>query len=106
MARYCVYVIELDPAVRTVRAFRERNPNARADKPCVYVGSTWLDPEVRFRQHKAGIRANRFARKFGVRLRLSHMRFLKGYKTRQLAEAAERRCAERLQARGFAVWWG
>jgi hypothetical protein len=38
--RYPVYVIELDRAVMQIRAFRERNPDARSDKPCVYVGST------------------------------------------------------------------
>ncbi len=40
MPRYRVYMIELDRAVMHIRAFRERNPDARADKPCVYVGST------------------------------------------------------------------
>ena len=34
MPRYRVYVIELDRAVMHIRAFRERNPDARADKPC------------------------------------------------------------------------
>ena len=106
MASFCVYIIELNPAVRSNSAFRKRNPDARVDRPCVYVGSTYLDPQVRFEQHKAGVKANRFARKYGVRLRRSRMRFLKGYKTRALAEAAERRCAERLQSRGYAVWWG
>lgn len=103
---FCVYIIELNTAVRSNGAFRKRNPDARADKPCVYVGSTCLDPQVRFEQHKAGVKANRFARKYGVRLRRSRMRFLRGYKTRALAEAAERRCAERLQVRGYSVWWG
>ncbi len=59
MPRYRVYVIELDRAVMQIRAFRERNPDARADKPCVYVGSTWLEPQKRFEQHKAGVKANR-----------------------------------------------
>jgi len=47
LPRYRVYVIELDRAVMQIRAFRERNPDARADKPCVYVGSTWLEPQKR-----------------------------------------------------------
>ena len=89
MPRYRVYVIELDRAVMHIRAFRERNPDARADKPCVYVGSTWLEPQKRFEQHKAGVKANRFARKFGVKLRERLMKHLQSYETRALAMAAE-----------------
>ena len=100
MPRYRVYVIELDRAVMQIRAFRERNPDARADKPCVYVGSTWLEPQRRFEQHKAGVKANRFARKFGVKLRERLMKHLQSYETRALAMAAEKRCAERLRRRG------
>jgi hypothetical protein len=37
-------------------------------KPCVYVGLTGLDPDVRFDKHKAGIQANRYAQEFGLRL--------------------------------------
>ena len=106
MPRYRVYVIELDRAVMQIRAFRERNPDARADKPCVYVGSTWLEPQKRFEQHKAGVKSNRFARKFGVKLRERLMKHLQSYETRALAMAAEKRCAERLRRRGYAVWWG
>ena len=106
MPRYCVYVIELDRAVMHIRAFRERNPDARADKPCVYVGSTWLEPQKRFEQHNAGVKANRFARKFGVKLRERLMKHLQSSETRALARAAEKRCAERLRRRGYGVWWG
>ena len=52
MPRYRVYVIELDRAVMQIRAFRERNPDARADKPCVYVGSTWLELEPKRGQRR------------------------------------------------------
>ena len=106
MPRYRVYVIELDRAVMHIRAFRERNPDARVDKSCVYVGSTWLEPQKRFEQHKAGVKANRFAHKFGVKLRERLMKHLQSYQTRALAMAAEKRCAERLRRRGYGVWWG
>jgi Protein of unknown function (DUF3293) len=35
----------------------------------VYVGQTGLDPEARFAQHKAGLKASRSVRRFGVELR-------------------------------------
>lgn len=102
--RYRVYVIELDRAVLRKPSFREENPQARPGKPCVYVGQSALDPEARFAQHKAGIKSNVYARDFGLRLRLRSMRALPACATRAEAEAAERRCAARLRARGYAVW--
>ncbi|SIT49426.1 conserved hypothetical protein [Paraburkholderia ribeironis] len=42
--------------------------SVRFDKPCVYVGMTGLDPNLRFARHKAGIQANRFVRDYGLRL--------------------------------------
>ena len=36
--------------------------------PCVYVGMTGLDPDVRFDNHKAGIRSNKYVTRFGMRL--------------------------------------
>lgn len=36
--------------------------------PCVYVGMTGLNPDVRFDKHKAGIQANRYVMEFGLRL--------------------------------------
>jgi len=37
-------------------------------KPCVYVGMTGLDPDVRFDKHKAGIQSNRYVKQYGLRL--------------------------------------
>lgn len=37
-------------------------------KPCVYVGMTGRDPDLRFDQHKAGIKSNRLVRLYGLRL--------------------------------------
>jgi hypothetical protein len=36
--------------------------------PCVYVGMTGQSPDIRFDKHKAGLKANRYARKYGIRL--------------------------------------
>jgi len=63
-----VYVIELDPGVLSDRKFRKANPDYRFGAPCVYVGMTGLDPDLRFDQHKAGIKANKYAKAYGIRL--------------------------------------
>ena len=63
-----VYVIELSREVLDVPRFRKCNPNYIDGKPCVYVGMTGLDPDVRFDKHKAGIQANSYAQKYGLRL--------------------------------------
>lgn len=65
---HSVYVIELAPAVLEQVRFVRANPGYRAGKPCVYVGMTGLDPDIRFDKHKAGIQANRFVQRFGLRL--------------------------------------
>jgi predicted GIY-YIG superfamily endonuclease len=63
-----VYVIELSKDVLLEPRFRKNNPHYIAGKPCVYVGLTGLDPDVRFDKHKAGIQANSYAQKYGLRL--------------------------------------
>jgi hypothetical protein len=65
---YSVYVVELSRDVLYERRFRNANPDYVAGKPCVYVGMTGLDPDLRFDKHKAGIQANRYVREFGLRL--------------------------------------
>ncbi len=66
--RHSVYVIELDASVWLEPKFKKSNPDYRFGSPCVYVGMTGLDPDLRFDQHKAGIKANKYARKYGLRL--------------------------------------
>lgn len=63
-----VYVIALSPDVLYEPRFRRANPDYVTGKPCVYVGMTGQNPDVRFDKHKAGIRANKFAREYGLRL--------------------------------------
>ena len=103
---YRVYVIELEKRVMLVRRFAAANPDYRAEKPCVYVGSTALTPQERFVQHLTGIRANRYVRAFGVRLRPRNFRNYGPYATREEAEAAERHLAWRLRRKGYGVWTG
>jgi hypothetical protein len=63
-----VYVIELSKDVLHEARFKKANPDYIAGKPCVYVGMTGLDPDVRFDKHKAGIQSNRFVLEYGLRL--------------------------------------
>ena len=65
---YHVYVIELSKDVLYEPRFMRSNPDYVVGKPCVYVGMTGLDPDLRFDKHKAGIQSNRFARQYGLRL--------------------------------------
>lgn len=65
---YHVYVIELSHEVLRRPRFIKSNPGYVAGKPCVYVGLTGLDPDIRFDKHKAGIQANRYVRDYGLRL--------------------------------------
>ena len=67
-SHYHVYVIELSKDVLYEHGFRKANPDYVPGKPCVYVGMTGLDPDVRFDKHKAGIQANRYVQRFGLRL--------------------------------------
>ena len=99
-----VYVIELDDAIRELPKFREVNPNARLDLPCLYVGMTGLTPEQRFANHKAGKKAGKkYVTRFGIRL-VPELYAGLNPMTREQAKAEEPALAERLRKRGFAVW--
>jgi hypothetical protein len=63
-----VYVVELSKEVLLEPRFRKNNPGYVEGKPCVYVGMTGLDPDVRFDKHKAGIQSNRYVQLYGQRL--------------------------------------
>jgi hypothetical protein len=65
---YHVYVVELSKDVLYEARFKKANPDYHYGKPCVYVGMTGLDPDVRFDKHKAGIQANRYVKEYGLRL--------------------------------------
>jgi predicted GIY-YIG superfamily endonuclease len=65
---YHVYVIELSKDVLYEGKFNKCNPAYIPGKPCVYVGMTGLDPDIRFDKHKAGIQANRYVTDYGLHL--------------------------------------
>lgn len=66
--RHHVYVVLLSDRAWNEPSFRRANPEHDVTKPCLYVGMTGLDPDLRFDRHKAGIKANRFVQQYGVRL--------------------------------------
>ncbi len=99
---HSVYAIELDPAVWTKRAFRERNPGG-ATSGCLYIGVTGLAPEERFERHRAGKQSGRFVHEHGLRLRLD---LVEGFSRLpyRIAAFMEPKLAAWLRAEGFAVW--
>ena len=102
-ARHNVYVIELDGRVLNHARFRAANPNRDITKPCVYVGCTGWSPEKRFEKHKAGIQANSYVQRYGVRL----LPALYAYANPMPYDAArdmEVELAIALQEEGYAVW--
>ena len=68
MYYYC-YVIELDSSILKTKIFRLQNPNYINGNDCLYVGQSFRKPEIRFEQHKEGYKANKYAKKFGLKLR-------------------------------------
>ena len=100
---YSVYVIELSKDVLLEGRFRKGNPDYVDGKPCVYVGMTGLDPDVRFDRHKAGIQSNRYAQKFGLRLLPD---LYEGYNPMdyEAAQVMEVELGILLREAGFAVW--
>jgi len=98
-----VYVIELHPDVLGERRFRECNPDYVPGKPCVYVGMTGLDPDLRFDRHKAGIQSNPFVFRYGLRLLPD---LYEGFNPMRHDEAVVREIEIGIDLRsaGFGVW--
>jgi hypothetical protein len=72
----------------------------------VYVGETGLDPPVRFEQHKAGIKASRWVRRFGVALRPDLVGDAPVLRNSAEARTYERYLARRLEHEGWTVRGG
>jgi hypothetical protein len=66
--KHHIYVIELSKDVLKEGRFMKANPDYKDGLPCVYVGMTGLDPDIRFDKHKAGIQSNRYAKEYGLHL--------------------------------------
>jgi hypothetical protein len=103
--RHNVYVVELDPAVLNSTRFRRANPNRDMLMPCVYVGMTGLTPEQRFARHKAGVQANPYVHRYGLRL-LPKLYAYANPMPYQAARDMEVELAIGLQEKGYAVWQG
>ena len=101
--RHSVYVIELDPRIWNSTRFRKANPDCDILKPCVYVGMTGLTPEARFARHKAGIRANTYVQRFGLRL-LPKLYAYANPMPYDAAREMEVELAIALREQGYAVW--
>ncbi|NNM80742.1 MAG: hypothetical protein HKM01_09915 [Gallionella sp.] len=98
-----VYVIELSKDVLFEAKFKRCNPNYRSGKPCVYVGMTGLDPDLRFDKHKAGIQSNRYVKQYGLRLLPD---LYEGFNPMSYAEAVEKEIEIGIDLRsaGLGVW--
>jgi hypothetical protein len=98
-----VYVIELSKDVLLEGRFIKGNPDYIDGKPCVYVGMTGLDPDVRFDKHKAGIQSNRYVQLFGLRL-LPDLYEAYNPMAYQAAREMEVELGIILREAGFGVW--
>jgi hypothetical protein len=98
-----VYVIQLSNDVLQESKFVRANPNYQTGKPCVYVGMTGLDPDIRFDKHKAGIQSNRYAQKYGLQL-LPDLYEAYNPMTYRAAVDQEIELGICLRAAGFGVW--
>lgn len=101
---YYIYVIRLNKEVVNRKSFMAANPDYVQGQPCVYVGMTGLDPDTRFDKHKAGIKANRFARDYGENLMPEIVDDLVQPMSYEDAKYLEVDTAIRLRKLGFAVW--
>ena len=100
---YHVYVIELSKDVLLETRFKKSNPRYIAGKPCIYVGMTGLDPDLRFDKHKAGIQSNRFVKDYGLRL-LPELYELYGPLSYEDARMQEVELAIDFREAGYGVW--
>ena len=100
---YHVYVIELSKDVLHEGKFKRCNHNYITGKPCVYVGMTGLDPDVRFDKHKAGIQSNRYVKQYGLRLLPD---LYEGFNPMSYDDACDKEIDVGIDLRsaGFGVW--
>ncbi len=99
-----VYVVVLDDKVLKVRKFANANTTYQIGKSCLYVGMTGLDPDTRFDKHKAGIKANSYVQKYGLRLAPEFVADLQQPMSYEDARYLEVDVALKLKEKGFAVW--
>ena len=105
MRKYFVYVIELDQSVADINKFRTKNPSYMKGSVCVYVGQSYRKPSVRFEQHKEGYKSNRYAKKYGLKLRPDLYEKYNPIPTREDAKKIEEMLGENLRKQGYGVWF-
>jgi len=98
-----VYVVELSKEVLRQARFLRANQNYYSGKPCVYVGMTGLDPDIRFDKHKAGIQANRYVQQYGLHL-LPDLYEAYNPLSYEDARTLEVELGIQLREAGFGVW--
>lgn len=101
---HSVYAVILDDQVLKERKFANANTNHQIGMTCLYVGMTGLDPDTRFDKHKAGIKANRYVQKYGLRLAPEFVADIQQPLSYEDARYLEVDVALKLKAKGFAVW--
>ena len=102
---HSVYVALLSKDVLYERKFVKCNPNYDPDKPCVYVGMTGQSPDVRFDKHKAGLKSNRYVKKYGLRL-MPELYECYNPMPYEAALDMEIELAIAFRERGYGVWQG
>tara|TARA_Y100000590_G_scaffold367223_1_gene427120 strand:+ start:160 stop:480 length:321 start_codon:yes stop_codon:yes gene_type:complete len=105
MKNYFVYVIELDEKVAELQKFRKKNPMFIKGNGCFYIGQSIRTPELRFEQHKEGYKANKYAKKFGLRLRPELYEKYNPIPTRKDAEEIETMLGKKLRKKGVGIWF-
>jgi hypothetical protein len=100
---YSVYVVLLDNKVLEEHKYKTRNPQYINTKPCVYVGMTGIGPAERYKKHKAGIKSNVYAERYGTRLMPELTKGLNDLNF-HVAKEKEFELAELLKRQGYAVW--
>jgi hypothetical protein len=101
--KFRIYVVRLDDAVLSEKRFVKANPDYISGKPCYYIGMTGLTTEERFANHKAGYKACKLVKKYGLHLarkKFEHIPLL----SLSDAQAKEVAHAEHLRSQGYAVW--
>ena len=100
-----VYVVELAIDVLREPRFLRANPDYLHRRPCVYIGMTGLSPDERFDKHKAGIKANRFVQRYGLRL-MPELYEVYNPMPYEAARDMEVELAIGLREKGYGVWQG
>ncbi|MEI8367872.1 MAG: hypothetical protein WCJ31_05510 [Planctomycetia bacterium] len=98
-----VYVVELATEVRRDRRFIRQNRYTKPDQTCLYVGSTGLDPEVRYVNHLRGHKSCPLVRDHAIRLRPDLFADFPAM-TWEDAVATEEAWAKELRELGYAVY--